>query len=343
MRIGITGLSGTLGTALCRALIDAGIRPVVGITRDEFKAEQIAAQYGGIGGDVRVMIVAEGVKDQAKLTEVFRGCDVLIHAAALKRISGSVYAAEEMVETNVMGTLSVLKAATAAGVGKVLVISSDKAVQATNLYGGTKFLAECLAVQENAFAYPCGTRISVVRYGNVLGSRGSVVPLWRQQIRGGTLPCVTHEFMTRFVITIAQAVDFILACSFSMQGGEIFVPLLPTARMLDLAWAVIKEHEQSIGCQGQIEPIITSQLRPGGEKLAERLLSEEETSRTVLRKVQGGFHGPIECYAVLPSHRTWSATPYAGDAIPDGMQYRSDDSGGHLTVEQLMGLLKETP
>jgi len=331
MRIGITGGSGSLGTALIARLVEAGIGPIVTITRDEFKAEQISNRYGGIGGNVRCMVVSEGIKDQAKLTEVFRGCEVIVHAAALKRISGSVYAAEEMVETNVMGTLSVLKAATAAGVQKVLFISSDKAVQPTNLYGATKQIGECLAVQENAFSYPRGTRISACRYGNVLGSRGSVVPIWREALAKGEALKVTHEGMTRFLITMRQAVDFVMACLFSMKGGEIFVPILPTATMVNLATAV--------GNGSTIQ--ILNELRPGGEKLAESLLSEEEPARTVARELCGGFNHAIEAFVVLPSHRSWSNEPYPGEPILPDFVYRSD-RGEQLSVEDLRTMLEET-
>ena len=330
MRIGITGGSGSLGTALIARLVEAGIGPIVTITRDEFKAEQISQRYGGIGGNVRCMVVSEGIKDQAKLTEVFRGCEVIVHAAALKRISGSVYAAEEMVETNVMGTLSVLKAATAAGVQKVLFISSDKAVQPTNLYGATKQIGECLAVQENAFSYPRGTRISACRYGNVLGSRGSVVPIWREALAKGEALKVTHEGMTRFLITMRQAVDFVMACLFSMKGGEIFVPILPTATMVNLATAV--------GNGSTIQ--ILNELRPGGEKLAESLLSEEEPARTVARELCGGFNHAIKAFVVLPSHRSWSNEPYPGDPILPNFVYRSD-RGEQLSVEDLRTMLEE--
>ena len=338
MRIGITGGSGSLGTALIARLVEAGIGPIVTITRDEFKAEQISQRYGGIGGNVRCMVVSEGIKDQAKLTEVFRGCEVIVHAAALKRISGSVYAAEEMVETNVMGTLSVLKAATAAGVQKVLFISSDKAVQPTNLYGATKQIGECLAVQENAFSYPRGTRISACRYGNVLGSRGSVVPIWREALAKGEALKVTHEGMTRFLITMRQAVDFVMACLFSMKGGEIFVPILPTATMVDLAMAMYPANDPVL-----MGVRVLNELRPGGEKLAESLLSEEEPARTVARELCGGFNHAIEAFVVLPSHRSWSNEPYPGVPVPVNMDYRSDRSHRQLSVEDLRTMLEETP
>lgn len=328
MRIGITGISGSLGTALTARLVEAGIGPIVGITRDEFKADTISQRYGGIGGDVRVMVVASGIEDTAKLTEVFRGCEVLIHAAALKRISGSVYASTEMVNTNVNGTASVLRAATDAGVRKLLMISSDKAVEPTNLYGATKQVGECLAVQHNAFSYPRGLHVSVARYGNVIGSRGSVVPIWQAAYAKGERLTLTHNDMTRFLITMKQAVEFIMACLFSMKGGEIFVPVLPAARMLDLALAI--NHG---------EPVVTlNQLRPGGEKLAESMLSQEEPARTVRRELHGGFGKPIESYVVLPSHRSWSSEAYPGVPVPPDLVYRSD-TARRLTVDDIKPLL----
>jgi UDP-N-acetylglucosamine 4,6-dehydratase len=330
MRIGITGISGSLGSALCAELVAAGIGPLVGTTRDEFKAEQIGNRYGGVGGQVRVMIAAEGINDTKKMEQIFRGCEVVVHAAALKRISGSVYAATEMIETNVNGTLSVIRAATNAGVSKVLVISSDKAVQATNLYGATKFIGECLAVQENAFSYPRGTRIACCRYGNVMGSRGSVIPIWKDAIAHGQPLLVTHEHMTRFLITMKAAVDFVMASIFSMKGGEIFVPLLPTATMVDLATAV---------ANGRADVLVKNELRPGGEKLAESLLSEEEPVRTVHRTLHGGFSGGIDTYVVLPTHRTWSTEPYPGCPVSHDLVYRSDTVERRLTVDELRLLL----
>ena len=334
-RYAITGISGSLGSALTARLVEAGLGPIVGVTRDEFKAEQISNRYGGIGGNVRCMVVSEGITNTDKLVQIFKGCDTLIHCAAMKRISGSVYAAEEMVSTNVVGTMSVLHAATQAGISKVLVISSDKAVQATNLYGATKFVGECLAVQENAFSYPKGTRISVARWGNVLGSRGSVVPIWREALAKGEALKVTHEGMTRFLITMRQAVDFVMACLFSMKGGEIFVPILPTATMVDLAMAMYPANDPVL-----MGVRVLNELRPGGEKLAESLLSEEEPARTVARELCGGFNHAIKAFVVLPSHRSWSNEPYPGDPILPNIVYRSD-RGEQLSVEDLRTMLEE--
>jgi UDP-N-acetylglucosamine 4,6-dehydratase len=186
-------------------------------------------------------------------------------------------------------------------------------------------------VQANGFTYPKGTRISVARWGNVLGSRGSVVPLWRAAKAAGEKLKLTRKDMTRFIITMPQAVDFVMACVFSMRGGETFVPILPSATMWDLAMAIAED-------ESMIETL--NELRPGGEKLAEILLSEEEPLRTVRRQLHGGFSGPVEALTVLPGHRTWSNESYAGTPVDLAMTYRSDQ-GPFLTVEELRKMLEE--
>lgn len=334
MRIGITGGSGSLGSALIERLVSAGIGPIVTMTRDELKAQRMSDKYGGVGGDVRVMLIADGLNNTQKLEEAFGGCEVVVHAAAMKRISESVYSSGEMIQTNVEGTRHVLEAATQAGVGKVLFISSDKASAPINAYGGSKFLAECLAVQHNSFSYPRGTRVSVARWGNVLGSRGSVLWTWRAQAAKGDPLHVTHKDMTRFIVTMDQAVSFVLACIFSMRGGEIFLPILPSAYMVDLAKAVAPDA-----------PIhIDDQLRPGGEKLNEQLLNEEEPRRTLHRKLtQGWGRDQHPCYVVTPSHRTWSHDVYPGKPVAHDLRYRSDINEQWLNVEDLTRLIAEVP
>lgn len=329
-RIGITGISGSLGTALTKHYVSAGIGPIVGITRDELKAEQISAQYGGINGPVRVMVVPEGIGDTEKMREVFSGCEALIHCAALKRISGSVYASEEMMRTNCVGTMNVLRAATDVGIPKVIVISSDKCVEPTNLYGASKMVAECMAIQYNSFSYPKGTAIAAVRYGNVINSRGSVIPLWKELAKRGEPLQLTHKDMVRFMITMDQAVNLITATIFSMKGGEIVLPVLPSARMFDVALAI---------CGDESKVNVLNQLRPGGEKIAEIMISQEEPSHTVQRRIHGGFNGGIDVYMVLPSHRTWSSEPYVGTPVPENFTYRSDTNTWWLTVDELKEMI----
>lgn len=319
MRIAITGISGSFGSALCADLVRNQKNIIVGMTRDELRAEQIMARHPG---NVRVMVVAAGLQDTNAMERAFRDCDVLIHAAALKRISGSVYATEEIVKVNILGTINILEVARRLGIQKTLVISSDKACEATNLYGSSKFTAECLAVQSNAFIYPAtGGMVSCTRWGNVVGSRGSVVHIWRKQRDSGGPITVTDARMTRFIITMAEAVQFTMQALHLMQGGEIFIPKLRAASMVDLAQAVRDEHVMGRNA------ITYTGLRPGGEKIHEILLTQEEPRRTV--PVAHGLElaGGIPYFLVQPSHRTWSNKPYdkmlMDRLLPESFSYSS--------------------
>jgi UDP-N-acetylglucosamine 4,6-dehydratase len=320
MRIGITGISGSLGAALVEELHRSNI--LVGITRDELKAEKVM-----LGKDnVRCMVVAAGLDDEAALRRAFDGCEVLIHAAALKRISGSVYAAHEIVKTNIVGTQTILRVARDLHIRKVIVVSSDKAVEATNLYGSSKFCAECLAVQENSFSYPKGTSVCVVRYGNVLGSRGSVVHIWREQLKESGSLTLTDRRMTRFIITMKQAVQMIRDAIVYDDAGDILIPKLKAARMVDLAEAVRRE--------AGYKPIkvVETGLRPGGEKLHESLLSSEEIARTRV------FNQ--DYFVVHPSHVTWRKK------IDSGLAFFAQPDYTSATVEtfsvgELVGLLAD--
>ena len=318
MRIGITGISGSLGTALVEALHKEHI--VVGITRDELKAEKVMAGKE----NVRCMVVAAGLDDEATMRRAFDGCHMLIHAAALKRISGSVYAAHEIVKTNIVGTQNVLRVARDLRVRKVIVVSSDKAVEATNLYGSSKFCAECLSVQENSFSYPKGTSVCVVRYGNVLGSRGSVVHIWREQLKKSGSLTLTDRRMTRFIITMEQAVRVIRDAMAHGDAGDILVPNLRVARVVDLALAVMRETGYMHG------QMLETGLRPGGEKLHESLLSSEEIGRTRILNEQ--------YFIVEPSHATWKKKCDSPLAFFKEESY-SSAAIDHYTVQELCELL----
>lgn len=319
MRIGITGISGSFGSALCADLAQDQNNIIVGMTRDELRAEQIMARHPG---NVRVMVIAAGLQDVNAMERAFRDCDVLVHAAALKRISGSVYATEEIVKVNILGTINVLEVARRLGIQKTLFISSDKACEATNAYGSSKFTAECVAVQSNAFIYPAtGGMVSCTRWGNVVGSRGSVVHVWRKQRDTGGPITVTDPRMTRFIITMQEAVHFTKQSIDLMQGGEIFIPKLSAASMVDLAQAVRDEN-------GWRHNAVTySGLRPGGEKLHEILLSQEEPQRTIPALNGMALAGGIPYFIVQPSHRTWSSKPYDNmpmlDPLTEGYVYSS--------------------
>jgi UDP-N-acetylglucosamine 4,6-dehydratase len=273
----------------------------------------MAAKYPGVDyflGDVR---------DVERLKLAFHGCDAIVHAAALKRVDAVAGDPIEVVKTNVIGTWNVLQAALYAHVPKVLFISSDKACQPINAYGASKFTGEQLVVAFNAFGVPQGVRASVLRYGNVLGSRGSVVHLWRGQ--GNTLT-LTEPGMTRFIITMTQAVALVDKALEKMEGGEIFVPDLPACEMEDLATAVnIHAGIEYVG------------LRPGGEKMHETLMTDEEAGRAVV--VEEGV------YAILPHTSRWRTTWPEAVAAPDFELY--SETAEWLTAHELMEMLKDVP
>ena len=258
MRVLITGGTGSLGHALVGRWAH---NHVIVFSRDELKQAQMAQRYPLVDyflGDVR---------DVERLKLAFHGCDAVVHAAALKRVDAVAGDPIEVVKTNVLGTWNVLQAALHCGVPRVLFISSDKACEPANAYGASKFTGEQLVTAFNAFGVPQGVRASTLRYGNVLGSRGSVVHVWRGQ--GGALT-LTQPGMTRFIIAMGRAVWLVQRALDVMEGGEIFIPRLKAATLEDLADAV-----------GPGKPHTYVGLRPGGEKMHEVLMTEAEAERAV--------------------------------------------------------------
>lgn len=303
-----------------RALLDGQWDAVVTYSRDEQKAAQVTEEFGSAKpfhaflGDVR---------DRQRLAMAFRGVDTVIHAAALKRVDQGAYSPSELIKTNITGTMNVVEAAIHSGVKRVVVLSSDKSVAPINLYGASKQIAETYAVQANSYGMPSGTRIAAVRYGNVLGSRGSVLGLWRRQVAAGQPVTLTDSAMTRFIMTIHDAVDLVSHTLDAMVGGEVFVPVLPSAYMVDLAAAASPDGW----------PVTVTGLRPGGEKLAESLLNEEEPQRTL--KYSSRY------YLVYPTHHSWTATkPWFGDTVHPRLTYRSDSNDRWLDVAALRALIK---
>lgn len=284
MRIIVTGGTGSLGRALLRRIAGEG-QPKVGVmfSRDELKQAQA---YESLGRPDNIRPCLGDVRDLERLRVAFHGADVVIHAAALKRVDAVAMHADEIVKTNIVGTMNVCQAAMDCGVGRVLLISSDKAVLPTNSYGASKQMAEWVATGFNTYAVPRGTRIAAIRYGNVLGSRGSVVHIWRQAIREHRpLPLTTPD-ATRFVITMDHALDCIGEAIEAMQGGEIFVPRLP--------WCYVQDIGLALGAtRGDFEIV---GLRAGGEKIHEQLLSDEERTRC---------SETARSYVVLPHSRSW--------------------------------------
>lgn len=316
MRVLISGGTGSLGHALVRHLLATTDWRIIVLSRDELKQSQMRATIP----DTRVDLFLGDVRDQDRLSLAMAPVDAVIHAAALKRVDSIARDPDEVFQTNVLGTRNVLRAAHLAGVHKVLLISSDKACYATNAYGVSKAQAEWMTVAYNVYGAPSGTLSSVIRYGNVLGSRGSVVHQWRTQ----PLPLtITDPEATRFIVTMPQAVSLVTDALLEMQGGEIFVPELPAASIVDLAIAVRGEH-----------PWITCGLRPGGEKRHETLLTAEESVRAV-------DVGRVSI--VPPFFHPWAEKPPWENEVKVEPRARTSESARRLTVEELREMLKTVP
>ena len=330
MRILITGASGFLGRAIVNRLKDDTlVERLCVISRDEHKISKLAEEYTG-KASLRTFV--GDVRDPSRLMYACRGVDVVIHAAALKRIDAVVNESLELDKTNVQGTVNVLRAALECGVRKVLFISSDKAAEPCNAYGASKMMAECHAIGFNQYSIPQGMAVSAVRYGNVFASTGSIFHIWRKAIQEGKLLALTDENMTRFHISIQQAVELCLTSLQRMVGGEVFIPDLPAYRLRDLAVAILEHCGVMKECEAINSHISYIGLRPGGEKLAEIMLSQEEPGRTLWQ---------IDRYVVQPAHRSWSASPYQGAKLEKDPHLISSWPDRWMTVAQLKQIIKE--
>lgn len=318
----VTGGSGTLGRAWIRVALAHPEGRVICYSRNEHMQAQLIDEFGhhpefrAFLGDVR---------DYDRLKQACRGVETVIAAAALKRVESTAYNPTELTKTNVIGVENTIRAAAAGGVGKVVLISSDKAVCPANPYGVSKAMAETVAIMSNSWCHPAGLRVCAVRYGNVLGSRGSVIETWRKQMAKGEPFRLTDLRMTRFAMSIADAVACVRFAVRWMHGGEVFIPSLPSVHLEDVARAVNQDWPQEV-----------VGLRSGGEKLHESLLSAEEATRTVA--VDDGY------YVVHPSYRDWSgeAWPAKGTRVPEGFTYTSDRNMVWLNPEQTRLMIQET-
>jgi UDP-N-acetylglucosamine 4,6-dehydratase len=311
----ITGGTGTLGHYLTREILDKHKPNKIAIlSRDEYKQAMMAQEFN----DGRLRFFIGDVRDKSRLFRAFAGVDVIVHCAALKRIDQAEYNPWEVAQTNVLGTQNVIEAAIDREVGRVLFASTDKACQPLNTYGKTKALAESLVVQGNAYSSLDGTKLSCVRYGNVAGSRGSVIHVFREQVASGRLT-ITDERMTRFWITPAQAVKFVISALEQMVGGEIFVPRLPSVRIIDLAEAVAP------GCEHEIVGL------RAGEKLHETLITSEEALRTIDRG---------RTYIIKPYYQSFERSGLCGKR-PSFEQYSSDSNSEWLSVGDIRRELGE--
>jgi UDP-N-acetylglucosamine 4,6-dehydratase len=317
----ITGGTGSLGRKLTELLLTAHTpRKLIIFSRDELKQFEMRQtfpedEYPSLRyflGDVR---------DRERLYRAFDGVDVVIHAAALKQVPAAEYNPLEAIRTNILGAANVIDAALDRDVQAVLALSTDKAANPINLYGATKLCSDKLFTAGNSYVGCHRTRFAVVRYGNVVGSRGSVVPFFLKARATGRLP-ITDERMTRFWVTLDQAAGFVVRCTERMEGGELFVPKIPSMRILDLARAI------GPGCRLEVVGI-----RPG-EKLHEVMIPEDEARNCV------EFD---DSYVVLPGHSGLDPDSYrlrhGGRPCPDGFSYSSDRNTHWLSAADLRAML----
>ena len=328
----ITGGSGSFGTAFLRFVL-AGVRPrrLVVFSRDEYKQQRLRQEFP----ETELRFFLGDVRDCDRLKRAFRNIDCVIHAAALKQVPAAEYNPIECILTNVIGAENVIKAALDCNVERVLALSTDKAVNPINLYGASKLCADKLFVAANNLAGERGTRFSVVRYGNVLGSRGSVVPLFREQAKKGVLS-ITDERMTRFWISLEQSVRFVAASLARMQGGEIFVPKIPSMKIIDLA--------RVIAPQARIDIVGVR----AGEKIHELLVPQEEArdtfegencyiivSRTISQSFGPSFAQPLRSFSLqdnlLPQEKY--------RRVAEDFEYASNNNDAWLDERQLQQLL----
>ncbi|MBL8806886.1 MAG: UDP-N-acetylglucosamine 4,6-dehydratase (inverting) [Rhodospirillales bacterium] len=302
----VTGGAGSFGSHFVRTILETS-KPsrVVVFSRDEHKHYDMERRFQKHAKTLRYFI--GDVRDVDRLKMAMRGIDYVVHAAALKHVPTAEYNPFECIKTNVIGAENVVQAAIDNGVKRVIALSTDKAANPINLYGASKLASDKIMVAANALSARVGTRFAVVRYGNVVGSTGSVIPLFRKMLAEGAkeLP-ITDERMTRFWITLDQGVAFVLSCLRMMEGGEIFVPRIPSMRVVDLARAMAPGL-----------PLRTIGIRPG-EKLHEVLISEDDARSTV------AFD---DRYVIEPSFASWERRGHAaqgGRPTPENFRYASD-------------------
>ena len=318
----VTGGTGSFGRMFIKILLhEYHPKKIIVFSRDELKQHEMQRLHGF--NDPRLRYFIGDVRDRDRLRRAMMGVDIVVHAAALKQVPACEYNPMEAIKTNILGSANVVEAALDTGVQKVLMLSTDKAVNPVNLYGATKLAAEKLVIQSNVYAAHAPTRFSCVRYGNVIGSRGSVVPLFLQQRETGKLT-ITDPRMTRFWISLEQGVRFVIRSIEQMRGGEVFVPKIPSMRIMDLAKAIAPNAEiEVIG------------IRPG-EKLHEVLIHEDEARHTVELE---------DMFVVQPlplEEITWFAYPWEkhGKRLPEGFRYASNTNDWWLTVEELKELVR---
>lgn len=314
----ITGGTGSFGKAFIEyALANLDPKKIIIFSRDELKQYEVRQLFKD---DSRLRFFIGDIRDQHRLNRAMHNVDYVVHAAALKQVDTAEYNPYEFVQTNIIGSQNVIEASIDAGVKKVVALSTDKASSPLNLYGATKLAADKLFQSGNHYAASYVTRFSVVRYGNVMGSRGSIVPFFKKLASEGKSLPITDNRMTRFWITLPEAVQFVVDSFDRMVGGELYVPKIASMKIMDLVEAIApgsKTHE--IG------------TRPG-EKLHEEMISEDDSRRTI---------DLGDRYCILPTIAAWGFEAPKGESVEDGFAYRSNTNTEWLTVDDMRRLLAE--
>nr|WP_209881702.1 UDP-N-acetylglucosamine 4,6-dehydratase (inverting) [Azospirillum soli] len=322
----VTGATGTFGKVfVAKVLSQFNPGRLIVFSRDELKQYEMQNTEPYRSNADRLRFFIGDVRDAGRLEMAMHDVDIVIHAAAIKQVEAAEYNPFECIRTNVLGAQNVVEAALRNGVKRVIALSTDKAVSPINLYGASKLASDKIFVAANNLTGNMPTRFSIVRYGNVMGSRGSVIPVFRRMINEGadSLP-ITDPRMTRFWITIDQGVNFVLSSLVRMQGGEIFVPRIPSMKVSDLASAMAPHLPQRV-----------IGIRPG-EKLHEMMIPEGD-ARTTVRLG--------DCYAILPAYSFWrdkDAPPLqAGELMADNFSYTSDNNNEWLDIPTMAAFLQD--
>jgi len=315
----VTGGTGSFGKKFTEIMLNEyHPKKLIIFSRDELKQHEM--RTSGFN-DPSLRYFIGDVRDESRLRRALHGVDIVVHAAALKQVPACEYNPIEAIMTNVMGAKNLIEASLDNGVRSVLAMSTDKATAPVNLYGATKLVSEKLFIQANSYSGEKKTRFSCVRYGNVVGSRGSVVPLFKKQRASGKIT-ITDERMTRFWITLDQGVRFVISSIELMHGGEVFIPKIPSMNIMDLASLLAPEC--TVNLIG---------IRPG-EKLHESMISEDEARQAVELD---------DRYIILPAYSWWSQDNWAeGEPVPDGFSYSSDTNHQWLTTESLQRMIDES-
>lgn len=322
----ITGATGSFGREFVRTLLlMSKPRRLIVFSRDEMKQFDMRNDLEPLDKNGALRFFIGDVRDQSRLELALRGVQTIVHAAALKQVPTAEYNPFECIHTNVLGAEYVVQSALRCGVERVVALSTDKAASPINLYGASKLASDKIFIAANNLSGADGTRFSVVRYGNVVGSRGSVIPFFKRLVAEGadTLP-ITDPRMTRFWITLPLATEFVASCLSSMQGGEIFVPKIPSMKVVDLAAAI---------APGLAHRIVG--IRPG-EKLHEVMITEDDARNTIELP---------DRYVIEPSFAFWSRQSYVESGakpVPEMFRYASDSNSQWLDAASLQKLIGGT-